>query len=265
MMIRGILLTILVTGLLTGCGGSKKSKRLELTRQDLEVHQHVLVVGSGPALIKLDVGLAGKVLMKGLNHIMELGKNSSFTQSLREAGLLPRETAVENGVATLQELGWKVTKSSSDLESPGKKFKKVKLPAGLCEEATSSGADSVLILYERMTIDVGVTKALAKNELWAHFFACPEKELLWRGKDKRKLSLNPFIVAAAKQVVTKEKKVLADLLISLRKTTSESVQQLLVPATLVAATLVANFVTGLDLLCPETGQCMSDLATSLLT
>ena len=61
-----------VAGLLVGCGGGKKSRRYELTPDDLVKHRHVLVVGAGPALVKLDVGMAGKLAMKGLNRLNRL-------------------------------------------------------------------------------------------------------------------------------------------------------------------------------------------------
>ncbi|HUU03561.1 MAG TPA: hypothetical protein VM425_19150 [Myxococcota bacterium] len=213
--------------LLAGCGGSKNSRRPDLNREDLKAHQHVLVVGAGPVLVKLKVGLAGKVLMKGLSKILEGDRKGSFAESLQEIGMLPRETAVETGVAALGEMGWKTTTSGKVLDSAGKNYKKVKLPEGICEEAASAGADSAMILYERFDIDVGATDALARTELWAHFFECPGKKLLWRGKDRRKMSLNRFIVEAVKQAIVKKKKTLADFLGSLRKLTEDSSRDLI--------------------------------------
>jgi hypothetical protein len=124
---------------------------------------------------------------------------------------------VEAGVGQLQEMGWQTSVSKLQLDSPGKKYKKVKVPEGVCEEAAAVGADSALILYERFIIDVGATDALAQTKLWAHFFECPGKELLWRGKKQKDMSLNRFILEAAKQAIEKKKKTLEDFLGSLRK------------------------------------------------
>jgi hypothetical protein len=212
--------------LLAGCGGSKTRKYL-LTPDDLAKHKHVLVIQGGPALVKLDVGMAGKLAMKGLNKIVEADKDSSFAQSLQEAGLMPRATATEKGTAILKDLGWQVTKAELAIEKPGKNFKKIKLPDGACEEASAKGADSALILYQRLTIDVGATNTLAVSELWAHLFSCPEKKLLWRDRDKRNLSLRRFVVEAAKKAIKKEGKTLADFLATLRTVVEESVQAVL--------------------------------------
>jgi hypothetical protein len=219
-------LTIAV-GLLAGCGGGNKARRYELTKDDLAKHQHVLLVRGGPALVKLDVGMAGKLAMKGLNKIVESDEDSSFAQSLNKAGLLPRATSMEKGAALLEQMGWKVTQAELKIESPGKDFNKIGLPDGACQEAASAGADSALILYQRLTIDVGATKTLAVSELWAHLFSCPDKQLLWRQRDKRSLSLTKFVMHAAKQAITKEDKTLADFLSSLRSLVEESAQAVL--------------------------------------
>lgn len=216
-----------VAGLLCGCGGGAKRKKLELTKEHLEVHKHVLVVGAGPALAKLEVGMAGKLLMKGLSKIVEKDPDSSFVESLKGIGLVPLQTAVEAGVAKLQEMGWQTTVSKMNLDSPGKKYKKVKLPEGVCEEAAAVGADSALILYERFIIDVGATDALGRTVLWAHFFGCPGDELLWRGKKKKDLSLKRFIFEAAKNAIEKKKKTLEDFLGSLRKLVDETCRKLM--------------------------------------
>ena len=208
-----------------GCGGGKRT-RLELTKEDLKVHQHVLVVGAGPALAKLKVGTAGKLLLKGLSKIVEKDPDSSFAESLKEIGMVPLQTAVEAGTAALQELGWQTTASKQTIDSPGKKYKKVKLPDWACAEAISVGADSVLILYERFIIDVGATDALARTVLWAHFFGCPGDELMWRGKKKRDMSLNRFIFEAAKKAIEKKKKTLEDFLGSLRRLVEDNSRKL---------------------------------------
>jgi len=205
-----------IAGLLCGCGGSVKLKKLELTADLLKVHKHVLVVGAGPALVKLEVGMVGKVLMKGLSKIVENDPDSSFVESLKKIGLVPLQTALEAGIAELGRLGWQTTASSHSLDSAGKNYKKVQLPDWACAEAISAGADSVLILYERLIIDVGATDALARTLLWAHFFGCPGDELLWRGKQKKDMSLKRFIIEAAKNVIEKKKKNLEDFLGSLR-------------------------------------------------
>jgi hypothetical protein len=223
----GVWVVVFGAGLLLGCSGSKKSKRIDLGKQDLAVHQHLLLVGAGPMLAKLDVGMVGKLAEKGLNRIMEKDGDASFVEGLREAGLIPRDTAMEAGKTALGELGWKVSVSQLQLESPGKKFEEVQLPPGACEEAAAAGADSVLILYERMTIDIGATEALAKSDLWGHLFDCASKRVMWRDRDKKSLSLQRFIVEAAKQVVSKENKTLADFLISLRNLVGESTSSLL--------------------------------------
>ncbi|MBW1809529.1 MAG: hypothetical protein JRJ87_15135, partial [Deltaproteobacteria bacterium] len=216
----------MAVGLLAGCGSSK-ARRYELTKDDLAKHQQVLLVRGGPALVQLDVGMAGKLAMKGLNKIVESDEGSSFAQSLQKAGLLPRVTTMAKGAALLLELGWKVSQAEFKIESPGKDFNKIGLPDGACEEAASAGADSALILYQRLTIDVGATKSLAVSELWAHLFDCPAKQLLWRERDKRSLSLTKFVMNAAKQAITKENKTLADFLSSLRSLVEESAQAVL--------------------------------------
>jgi hypothetical protein len=215
----------LVAGL-AGCGG-KKNVKLELTKEDLEVHRNVLVVGAGPISVNLDVGMAGKLVMKGLKKILENDSDSSFAEDLRAAGLLPRDTAVEAGVAVLQELGWTVTRGQLVVEDPGKKFEEIKAPDGACEEAATAGADSVLVLYQRLTIDVGATEALARSELWAHLFDCPTKRPMWRGRDKSSLSLKSFILEAAKQVIGEKNQTLAGFLGSLRNLVTESNRKVL--------------------------------------
>jgi hypothetical protein len=174
----------------------------------------------------LDVGTAGKVLMKGLSKIVEKDPDSSFAESLKGIGMVPLQSAVEAGIAELEQLGWQTASSKHTLDSPGKKYKKVKLPDWACAEAISVGADSVLVLYERFIIDVGATDALARTVLWAHFFSCPGDELMWRGKIKRKLSLNQFIFEAAKQAIEKKKKTLEDFLGSLRKLVENASREL---------------------------------------
>jgi hypothetical protein len=213
-----------IFGLLCGCGGKRKG--LGLTKEDFEVHKHVLVVGAGPELAKLEVGTAGKVLMKGLSKIVEKDPDSSFVESLKKIGMVPKQSAVEAGAARLQELGWQVTVSDKSIDSPGKKYKKVKAPDWACAEAVAAGADSVLVLYERFIIDVGATDALGRTVLWAHFFSCPGDELMWRGKKKKDLSLNRFILEAAKNVIEKKKKTLEDFLGSLRKLVEDNCRKL---------------------------------------
>lgn len=212
-------------GLVCGCGGGKR-KEFKLDKEDFEVHQHVLVVGAGPVLAKLEVGTVGKVLMKGLSKIVEKDPDSSFAESLKGIGLVPLQTAVEAGTGELQGLGWQTTASAHTFDSPGKKYKKVQLPDWACAEAVSAGADSVLVLYERFIIDVGATDALARTVLWAHFFSCPGDELKWRGKIERKMSLNRFIFEAAKQAIEKKKKTLEDFLGSLRKLVEDASRKL---------------------------------------
>jgi hypothetical protein len=216
-----------IAGLLCGCGGGAKRKKLELTKEHLEVHKHVLVVGAGPELAKLEVGTAGKVMMKGLSKIVEKDPDSSFVESLKKIGLVPLPTAMEAAVAQLQEMGWQTTVSKLHFDSPGKKYKKVKLPEGVCEEAVAAGADSALILYERFIIDVGATNALGRTDLWAHFFECQGKELLWRGKKKKDLSLKRFIFEAAKAAIEKKKKTLEDFLGSLRRLVEDNSRKLM--------------------------------------
>jgi len=223
--VRWFWVAALIAGLLCGCGA--KRKKLELTKEHLEIHKHVLVVGAGPELAILEVGTAGKVLMKGLSKVVESDPDSSFVESLKKIGLVPKQTAVEAGAAQLQELGWQVTVSDKTLDSPGKKYKKVQTPDWACAEAVAAGADSVLILYERFIIDVGATDALGRTDLWAHFFACPGDQLLWRGKKKKDLSLKRFIFEAAKNVIEKKKKTLEDFLGSLRKLVEENCRKLM--------------------------------------
>jgi len=211
-----LLLLLVVLGVVWGCGGGKR-RGLGLTKADFEVHKHVLVVGAGPELAKLEVGTAGKVLMKGLSKVVESDPDSSFVESLKGIGMVPKQSAVEAGVAQLREMGWEVTVSDKSIDSPGKKYKKVKAPDWVCTEAVAAGADSVLILYERFIIDVGATDALGRTVLWAHFFGCPGDELMWRGKKSKSMSLNRFILEAAKNVIEKKKKTLEDFLGSLRK------------------------------------------------
>ena len=216
-----------IAGLLCGCGGGAKRKKLELTKEHFEIHKHVLVVGAGPELAKLEVGTAGKVMMKGLSKIVEKDPDSSFVESLKKVGLVPKQTAVEAGAAKLQELGWQVTVSDKTFDSPGKKYNKVKLPDWACAEAVAAGADSALILYERFIIDVGATDALGRTVLWAHFFACPGDELLWRGKKDKNLSLRRFTIEAAKAAIEKKKKTLEDFLGSLRRLVDETCRNLM--------------------------------------
>jgi hypothetical protein len=198
-----------------------------MTREDLQAPRQVRVVGAGPALVQLKVGMAGKVLLGGLSKIIEKDPDSSFAGSLKKIGLVPRQTAVEVGTAVLQELGWQTTTGKLHFDSLGKKYKQVKLPEGVCAEAAAVGADSALILYERFIIDVGATDALARSVLWAYFFECPGKELLWRGKRKREMSLNRFIFEAAKQAIEKKKKTLEDFLGSLRKLVEDTSRKLM--------------------------------------
>jgi hypothetical protein len=211
--------------LVCGCGGGKR-KKLELTREDINAHRQVMVLGAGPALAELEVGMAGKVLLKGLSKIVENDPDSSFVEALKGIGLVPLQSAVEAGTAELGALGWQTTASQHTVDSPGKKYKKVQLPDWACAEAIAAGADSVLFLYERMIIDVGATDALARTELWAHFFSCPGDELLWRGKIKRKLSLNRFILEAAKKAIEKKSKTLEDFLGSLRRLVEDASREL---------------------------------------
>ncbi len=208
---------------LCGCGG--KSKTLRLTREDLEAHRHVLVVPAGPVVAQLDVGLPGKALLKGLEKILENDPKGSFAESLRELGFLPRDTTAAAAVAALQELGWQTALHGEAVEEPGKKFDKVALPAALCPAAAAAGADSVLLLRARLVLDIGATEALARTDHWGHFFSCPEGKLLWRGKDRRKLSLNRFIVDAAKAAIEK-KTTLADFLGSLTRLAQDSGREL---------------------------------------
>ena len=213
-----------IFGLLCGCGGGKR-KKLGLTKEDLKIHKHVLVVGAGPELAKLKVGSAGKVLMKGLSKVIEKDPDSSFAEDLKKVGMVPKQSAVEAGVAQLQEMGWQTTVSKLHFDSMGKKFKKVKLPEGVCEEAVAAGADSALVLYERFAIDVGATDAMAQTKLWAYFWSCPDEELKWRGKKNKDMSLNRFILEAAKKAIEK-KKTLEDFLGSLRKLVEDNSRKL---------------------------------------
>lgn len=216
---------VAIAGLLCGCGGGRK--KLGLTKKDLKVHTHVLLVGAGPVLAKLKVGSAGKVLMKGLSKIVEKDPNSSFVESLKGIGMIPLQTAMEAGKAQLEEMGWQVSLSELHFDSMGKKFKKVKLPEGVCEEAVGKGADSALIVYERFFIDVGATDAMAQTKLWAHFFSCPEGELMWRGKKSKDMSLKRFIFEAAKAAIEKKKKTLEDFLGSLRRLVDKNCRKLM--------------------------------------
>ena len=198
-----------------------------MTKKDLKVHTHVLLVGAGPALAELKVGTAGKVLMKGLSKIVEKDPDSSFAESLKGIGMVPLQTAMEAGKAQLEELGWQVSVSELHFDSMGKKFKKVKLPGGVCEEAAGKGADSALIIYERFFIDVGATDAMAQTKLWAHFWSCPDGELMWRGKKSKDMSLKRFIFEAAKAAIEKKKKTLEDFLGSLRKLVDKNCRKLM--------------------------------------
>ncbi len=215
---------VATAALLAGCGGG--GKQLRLTKEDLEIHKHVLVATAGPVLAELKVSLAGKALMKGLTKILENDPKGSFAEALKDLGLLPRDTALESAQATLVELGWQKSNYATVLDSPGGKFEKVSLPAGLCQEAAAAGADSVLLFYPRLVIDVGATEALARAEAWGHFFACPEGKLLWRGRDERKLSLMRFVTEAAKAALEKKQKTLADFMASLRRLAEESGREL---------------------------------------
>ena len=217
----------LSVGLAAGCGGGRKSVRLELTAADLAAHRHVLVVGAGPALVKLEAGLAGKVAVEGLNRIVEADRDSDFASSLQQLGLVPRETALEEGGRVLEKLGWQVSLCDRRLESPGKKYKKFKPPAWVCQQAAAAGADSALVLHQLLVIDVGATESLARSKLRAYLVACPEGRMLWRDRDGRKLSLNRFILQAAQKVVSKEKKTLEDFLGALRALVQDACREVL--------------------------------------
>jgi hypothetical protein len=220
-------LCALLVGLL-GCGGSGKSVKRDVARERLLQHRHVLVVGGGPILVNLDAGgLAGKMMMKGLNRIFEKDSDSSIADDLRKVGLLPRDTVVEAGVAVLTELGWQATPARLVVESPGKNFDGMKAPDGACEEAMATGADSAMLLYERLTIDVNATDAFAKSELWAHLFDCPTRQPMLRERDRASLSLNGFVIEAAKKVIGMKNKTLADFLASIRNLVVGSTRKVL--------------------------------------
>lgn len=217
-------LSLLVSGF--GCGG-KKNKKIEFNKQDLQACQHVLVVAAGPPLAKLKLGLSGKLIMKGLSQLVKATKNSSFVDELRNLGLIPYEIARLAANEALHQLGYQTSQSSTYTESFAPTFTKVGLPVELCQQANEKGADSVLLLTERVLIDVGATDAVGQSKLWAHLFNCAEKRLIWRGQDKRNLSLRRFIVEATKQVIAKKDKKLADFLGALRKLVEESTHHLL--------------------------------------
>lgn len=214
------LLTCMV--LLFGCSSGNKSVRIDLAKQDLAIHQHTLVVVAGPMLVNLEVGTMGKLLIKGLAKILEKTGESDFVQGLRDAGLIPRDTVTEASGKVLQELGWKVSFSQLHPDSAGDG-----LPEGICEEAKAAGADSALVLFERMTINVGATEAIAGSDLWGRLFDCPSKKLLWRDRVEQALSLKQFVVDTAMKSIGGENKTLADFLSALRNVVTEPCQRLL--------------------------------------
>lgn len=212
-----------LAAVLSACGG--KPKQLRLTHEDLEAHRYVLLVPAGPMVAQLDVGLPGKALMMGLQKILENDPKGSFAEALRDLGFLPRDATAAAVAEALGAMGWQVALHSEPIEEPGKKFDKVPLPAGLCAAAVAAGADSVLILRARLVIDVGATEALARTDHWGHFFTCPDGKLRWRGKDSRNLSLNRFVVEAAKAAIEK-KTTLSDFLGSLTRLVEDSSREL---------------------------------------
>jgi len=211
--------------LLAGCSGGRG--QLLPDRAGIAALERLLLVGAGPALVSLDVGMAGKMALKGIEAIVERDPGSSLAQELHRLGLLPRRLALETAAELLAASGWQVTMAETVVEKPGRDFAKLRLPEGLCAQAQGQGADGVLLLYQRLTLDLGATRSLAVSELWAHLFACSDGRLLWRARDKRRLSLNRFILEAARQALVERKRTLADFLSALRGVVKESGRALL--------------------------------------
>lgn len=219
------LLVVAALGLAVGCAGN--TGRVLPDRAGIARLKRLLLVEAGPALVQLEVGMAGKLALRGIAAIVERDPGSSLADELNRLGLLPRRTARDTASRILRAAGWQVGTTAEVIEKPGRDFEKVRLPPGWCQRAADAGADGVLLLYQRLTFDLGATRSFGVSELWTHLFACPQGRLLWRARDKRRLSLNRFILNAAKQALVERKRTLAGFLAALRKVVEESGQTLL--------------------------------------